>query len=172
MNLVNQKVVHHQSHELGTFIKLNKVYKEYHGILLGAGKVYMRVMLRRHFRGKDQQFVLQITDLETCIVDLEQKGERDEADRCHLSIDRASLNQLYLRVEHTYWIATQRWIYEWGDKSSKLLYWLPTHGKVTRVILNVSGVSEEDMEIPIAFSDYYRSLYVRPQWLRRESLTL
>ena len=54
---------------------------------------------------------------------------------------------------------------EWGDKSSKLLYWLATRNIISWVILEIEGPQgDKVMSTPAMakiFADYYQSLYVR-----------
>ena len=65
-------------------------------------------------------------------------------------------------------MASVKRVYDWGDKSSKLLYWLAMHVLVSRVILAIvtsqGGMVTGASNMAEVFADYYQFLYA--QWGR------
>ncbi|KAJ1101374.1 hypothetical protein NDU88_006442 [Pleurodeles waltl] len=62
-------------------------------------------------------------------------------------------------------LASTRRVYEMGDKSGKLLYWLVTHGAAARVVPVIrdrEGNNQVELAvIAQAFTAYYQDLYAK-----------
>ena len=67
-------------------------------------------------------------DLELRVRDLEDRATRhsDQDRTLILKLAMDEMRQLRLGEAKLTWLATQHRVYEWGDKSGKLLSWLAT----------------------------------------------
>ncbi|KAJ1199189.1 hypothetical protein NDU88_003027 [Pleurodeles waltl] len=83
----------------------------------------------------------------------------------HLELQHAKFRQVSLTEAQRHWQASTQRVYELGDKTGKLLYWLETCNILVRVVpllRDWAGVAQEDLPATACtFTFYYECLYAR-----------
>ncbi|KAJ1216795.1 hypothetical protein NDU88_004394 [Pleurodeles waltl] len=113
----------------------------------------------------EQRQRAQCEQLKAKILELEGRARHLDAPvvQCQLALARSELRQISLEEAKQCWQALTGRVYEMGDKSGKLLYWLATRGAAARVVPAVrdrEGNNQvEFVAIAHAFVAYYQDLY-------------
>ncbi|KAJ1083679.1 hypothetical protein NDU88_003834 [Pleurodeles waltl] len=127
----------------------------------------MRDTIKSYIRGQEQRQWVCCEQIEAAILDLEGRTGCSDAPAVQrqLVLAWSELRQISLEEAKQCWQASTGRVYEMGDKSGKLLYWLATHGAAARVVPAIhdrEGNTQVELEaISQAFAAYYQDLYAK-----------